>query len=152
MQIKQCTNADILFPLMQSWKETCNDETFGLLANVEWTIKHLDEIINRPGSAIFAMLDDNESAVGMIGVILFPSPISINIIAQEHFWYVMPEYRSGGIRLFKTAIRWAKSQGASHFMSSASMLASNLHDKVCSLYERLGMKKYETTYICKLGD
>ncbi len=152
MQIKQCQNAKILTSLIQNWKETCNDMTFGFIVDVERTIEHLDNIIKRPGTIIFTLINDKEEAVGMLGVVISKSPISEDWIANEHFWYVRPEHRNGGIRLLKTAIQWAQKQGCSHFTSTASMLASDLHDKVCKLYERMDMKKYETTYISILGE
>jgi len=98
------------------------------------------------------MLIENELPVGFIGVTMFQSPISVDRMATEHLWYVIPVYRGwGGIRLIKVAKAWARSQGCSHFIGNASMLASDLHDQVCELYEAMKMKKFETVYICPLG-
>ena len=55
------------------------------------------------------------------------------------------------MRLFRTAKKWAADNGCQYFMANASNLASDLHDKVCSIYEGIGMKKFETSYIKRIG-
>ena len=42
---------------------------------------------------------------------------------------------------------WAKENGCSHIIMTASNLASEMYDKVCNLYQRMGMELFETSFI-----
>jgi len=95
-------------------------------------------------------MNDNGEIVGYMGITSYKSPLSSQRIANEHYWYVLPEYRRASIRLIKAAIEWTKTRGCSHLQMSASNFASELHDRVCGLYEAFKMKKFETAYIMEM--
>jgi hypothetical protein len=68
-------------------------------------------------------------------------------LAVEKYWYVEKQYRIGGIQLLKQGYIWAKENGCSHIIMTASNLASGMYDKICNLYQRMGMELFETSYI-----
>jgi GNAT superfamily N-acetyltransferase len=84
--------------------------------------------------------------------VITKSILSKDLVGSEHLWYVKKDCRGEGKQLLITAMKWSKSRGCSHFMSTASNFASSLHDSVCKVYERMGMEKLETVYMCKLED
>ena len=151
--IEELKTTQGLLPLILSWKETCKSKELEMEANPLALLLDFKKIIGSEQGVLFGTKNKND-VIGVIGVIIFSSPIGNDLIANEHYWYVMPEYRKGtiGMRLLKKAIKWAESKGCTHFMGNASMLASDLHDNICSIYERIGMKKFETTYIMKIGE
>jgi GNAT superfamily N-acetyltransferase len=152
-QIEELKTTYGLEQVIESWRDTCNADDFGMDMDVPTFIKSFQDIIISQDSILFGAIADN-GIVGILGVFIFDSPIGKNLMANEHFWYVVPEHRKGtiGRRLVKKAIEWAKSKGCTHFVANASMLASNLHDNVCSFYKLIGMNKFESTYIMEIGE
>ena len=151
MKVQKCKEARILIPVLKHWEKEYNADNFGIKGDILVALQHLSEMIANIDCEVF-MLIEKDDPVGFIGVTMFQSPISVDKMASEHLWYVIPAYRGwGGLRLLKVAKAWAKAQGCSHFVGNASMLASGLHDQVCELYEAMKMKKFETAYICPLG-
>jgi len=147
IQIRKLKHDDDLTLLLEEWVEESNDDVFGIDCNPCHTERHL----KAGDQTVFVMIKD-EKPVGLIGVQLLNNPIGMGIMANEHLWYVSKVCRGiGSVRFLKHAMAWAKEKGCSHFMATASMLASDLHDSVCDLYESIGMKKFETTYISRLG-
>ena len=133
-----------LFPIIASWEKECNGVEMGL--DLDWAtfIAELQGLINGEDSDLLVLREN----VGCLGLQVINSPIGRNKIANEHFWYVLPEHRGiASLRLIREAENWAKKKGCSHLILNASTLASSLHDNVCKLYERFGMQKFETSYI-----
>lgn len=141
----------ILFPVIDSWFKEAQFEEFGIEHDFFSGVEDLTRLINSDDGALLVM-DINEKIIGFMGITVFKSPLSKQKIANEHYWYVLPEYRGRGIYLISSAYKWAKEKECSHIMMNASRLASQLHDKTCQIYERMGMKKFETTYIKQIGD
>ncbi len=135
-----------LAALMASWQDEYNGDAFGIVSDVFVFAGSLKKLIDDEDCVLLALLDDDK-VVGIFGIVVFSSPLNDNKMANEHFWYVIPKYRGRGIKLIHAAFDWAKQHKCSHIILNASCLAGNLHDKVCSIYERLGMKKFETSYI-----
>lgn len=147
MMIKECTDAQSLQSIFEAWEAEYNGNAFDIQAEVNIAISHVHQLINTPHCVVLVLYDVDEP-VGFMGVTIFSSPISDTKMATEHLWYVKPEFRGAkAIKMLDAAISWAKHRGCSHFLGNASMLASNLHDTVCKIYEGFGMKKFETTYI-----
>jgi len=140
----------LLSEIVNSWAAECNAEKFGLNKNFDSFYEELDALQNDETATLLVLYKDDKP-VGLMGVVIFVSPIGTNRIANEHFWYVLPNHRGvKSIRLIEEAILWAKDNGCSHVMMNASCLASDLHDKVCDIYEMMGMKKYETVYLMEV--
>ena len=145
MKVYLLDKSELLDEVADYWKAESNGNIFGMQVEKGCFLEDIQKMIDGEDSAIFVLVD--EKIVGFMGVRIFNSPLSSQRIANEHYWYVIPERRGiGSIRLIKEVIKWSKEQGCSHILLNASMLASDLHDKVCSLYEKLGAKKFGTTY------
>lgn len=151
MEIKLFNNdIETLRPIAESWFEFAKKNKFGIEGNVD---KHLLELgmMAVKDDADLIVLYDEDTPVGYIGLIYFISPLSEQKIAEEHYFYVVPEKRGlDSMRLIKSAKYLAGYKGCSHIIFNASNLASDLHDKVCSFYEKQGMKLFETSYIMSL--
>lgn len=92
-----------------------------------------------------------DKVVGALVGILSPHFMSRDVVAQELFWYVLPEHRSGsdGIRLLKDFKMWAKAQKASLFVM-ATFHQEGANETLSKLYESQGLKPIETHYLEEL--
>lgn len=144
-------DAETLRPVVDSWQLIASENTFGLLANdVDKYLSGLKDLADGDNSDLLVLYDDG-SPIGYIGLQYFTSPLSNQKMANEHYFFVIPEKRGlSSMRLIKQAKLLAKQKGCSHFIMNASNLASKLHRKVCKLYERLDMKLFESSYICEI--
>lgn len=139
-----------LVQVAESWASECNGEEMGIDIDVAVFLEKLAEFARGPDSELF-VIENDEIVFGILGMEIFDSPVGKQRICNEHFWYVIPEYRgASSIRLLRHGMKWAKEKGCSHIMLNASRLASNLHDEVCRLYERIGFKEFETVYVKKI--
>jgi RimJ/RimL family protein N-acetyltransferase len=90
---------------------------------------------------LLLIAEREDQVVGVIGVTIFPHPLSGERIAGELFWWVDPEARGTvGLRLLRRAETWAHLCGA----VKMQMIAPNQH--VERMYERLGYGFIESTY------
>lgn len=108
-----------------------------------------DLITGADSDIIVSTTDDgilDNSIVGMLGLTAFQHPISGELFATEFFWWVEPEYRGRGVRLLRTAERWARTRGA----RALQMIAPT--PEVADIYSRLGYEELETTYQLTLGE
>ena len=92
-------------------------------------------------NATILLAQNGKAPVGMIGVIATPHPYTAEMIMSEWFWYVDPDHRGWGVRLFKAAEAWAETQGVKHIIMAAP------DDKVAGFYKRLGYSPFESHYI-----
>jgi GNAT superfamily N-acetyltransferase len=154
MKVLICKNnhTELLRPLAEKWLAESNASSFGLKADVEQHLKDmLNNMVYQDGNDLLILQNDKDEVVGYMGLSTFKSPISDQLIANEHNYYVRPESRgAGGLRLLIEARKWAKGQGCSHLIMNASNLASDLHDKVCTLYQKMNMKHFESSYISEV--
>ena len=136
-----------LRPLVKAWKESCSCDKFGLEADVNILLVDVLELVANESSALL-LLQDGDEIIGLMGLVKFKSPFGTEYVANEHYMYIQEGRGSmGSVRFIKAAEDWARSHGCSHLMMNASNAASELHDKVCKLYERRDMLKFETSYI-----
>ena len=143
-------NVEPLRPIALKWQAECNSENLGIDINIETHLDDLQMLVSRERSDLLVLIDGNE-VIGYMGIAVIDSPVGEQVMANEHYWYVVPEKRGiASVRLFKAAELWAQVHRCSHILMNASYLASDLHDKVCRLYERFGMEPFETTYIKKV--
>ena len=137
------SNLDVI---ISCWHKECNGDDVGIDMSKQFFLDSLQELIDSDTDELLVLED--EEPIGLLGLTTFKSPLGNQIIANEHYWYVVPHRRGlGSLKLIKEAEKWARERGCSHLIMSASNLASDLHDTVCSIYERLGMTKFETSYI-----
>lgn len=138
---------DFLIPVLKMWQKEVKN--FELDMNIEI---FLDELLKEiKGNFSLILLTEGDIVTGFMGLRYEQSPIGSDKIASEHYWYVMPEYRTiGSMKLLSAAKELAEKNECSHLIITASNLASAMHDKVCGFLEKIKMKKFETSYITDL--
>lgn len=148
MRIKIFQNdVSVLEPVFRRWEDECKGIPMGIDLDLSTYLADLQKLVDDSNSDLF-VLWDNDIPVGYMGLRTFNSPLGRQLVATDHYWYVIPEKRGvSALKFLPLAERWARAKGCSHLMMSASMLASDLHDRTCKLYEKFGMEKFETTYI-----
>lgn len=97
----------------------------------------MHRLIGTDDMALFVMERD-AGVTGMIGMVIYPNPISGERTAGEVFWWVAPDARGSGVELLARAEAWAKAHGA----RKIQMVAPNA--RVARLYERRGYRYLET--------
>jgi GNAT superfamily N-acetyltransferase len=133
--------------IAEAWKAESNGNGFGLMMDADYYLADLKNLVEGEESDLLVLYDDN-GIIGYMGITTFQSPLGRQKLANEHYWFVLPDKRGfGSLRLLNFAKQWAKDNGCSHLIMNASNVASDMHDKMCRLYEELGMKKFETSYI-----
>lgn len=149
MKVIKATYEDIerLRPVALQWQKTCNGKDMKIDIDIETHLVDLASLIASDDADLFLLLKDNEP-IGYMGVKCFKSPLGNQLIANEHYLYVSSKFRGfSTLQLIRQARKWAKEKGCSHIIFNASKLASDMHDKVCCFYKRIGMKRFETSFI-----
>ncbi len=137
-----------LRPLLEAWHGEVQGNPFGLTLAEDILLAHLEAFRDTTG-AVLVLQSGAGRLFGLMGVCVYPSPLSGEICVEEHMWYVLPEHRSYKIsRSFLDAAEgWGKARGAQVFLLTDSLLANKQADRVARLYARLGFQPFETTYI-----
>lgn len=100
------------------------------------------------GMGVMFITEDKEELTGAIGAVITPNLFTGDVMASELFWYVREGYRGvSGIRLLKEMFAWANDLGVDDVMMGHLHFA--VSEKAESIYDRLGMKKFETMYLGK---
>lgn len=141
-----------LKPIATSWIEESNGDEFGLDIDVDKGVEQFRKMVMNDNADVLLLVIQGK-IVGFTGLLIFTSPLSDQRICNEHYMYILPKYRKGKnpIKIIHAAEDWAREHGCTHIMFNASNLASGLHDKVCRMYERLKMHKFETSYIAQIS-
>jgi GNAT superfamily N-acetyltransferase len=140
-------NVEPLRPLVNEWVEMAKRHCLGMDITAECVMSDLSR---QDWMQLFLLCEDYDVR-GFLAVEICPNPIGSDIVANERYWYVSPKARGiGSLKLFRAAKNWAKTCGASVFLSTASNLGSDMHDRLCELYEKLGMEKHQTIYSVRL--
>ena len=150
MRIERCTDdVEQLRPLVESWKLQAG-RTDGIVLDVEHFIAALAVWLKSGFPAtVLVLKSDQGRPLGFMGLCVFESPLGPQFIAQEHFWYVLPEHRSMAVSgmFLDAAYAWAKEHGAAAFSLTASRMANTEMERVCRMYERWGFRHYESSFI-----
>ena len=154
MKVRKATNVidDIeeLKLLALKWKEECKGEGFGIELVPQIHYSDLAGLIEKDDADLLLLMKRNK-VVGYMGIFSFDSPLGNQRIAEEHYWFVSDNKRGHGtMLLIRAARQWAKQHGCSHIIFNASCLASDMHDRLCRFYEKIGFRKFETSYIKEL--
>lgn len=97
------------------------------------------QLLTLPGRTIL-VAERGEGLIGMIGMMVYPHPMSGDAMASEVCWWVEPQHRGVGMRLLKAAETWARAAGA----TTLQMVAPN--PEVERFYQRVGFAQVETVY------
>jgi len=144
MQVSEVSNPEALVPLMERWYTKSNVNEFGMDVTVESALEDLKRWVKEYPN-VMLQAKHKGKLVGMIIVFALDNWMSSKPIAVEKYWY-----GQGGLELYRAAKKWAKDNGCSHFIASASHFAGGRHDRVKRLCEKLGMNLFETSYITEV--
>ena len=135
-------NIETLRPIVESWQKNVMTNEFGIIADdVNKYLAELHSIAFGQSSDLLVLYDRDEP-VGYFGLRYFSSPLGEQVMANESFYYVLPEKRSiSSLKLIKSAKMLAKMKGCSHLILNASNLASDSHEKLCRVYEKMNFQK-----------
>lgn len=96
---------------------------------------------------VVLVIEKEGALVGMAAALIYRVYVSRDdMTAQELFWWVEPEHRGAGRKLFEMLERRAKENGA----ASLSMIALESMKWVGRLYERAGYRPLDHTYVKRL--
>lgn len=96
-------------------------------------------ILANPEAAMWVCVRDG-ALIGMLAMLMVTHPMSGDRIASEIVWWMNPSARGAGVRLLRTAERWAKDGGA----VAVSMIAPT--DRVGQFYAAIGYAPVEVNY------
>lgn len=150
MRIEYATDPELFREVGEAWLAEAKYEEYGFKVTVDGIIADSKEWLASGLGAVIALVHEEKGYVGFMTVYCCEKFLGNDPIAFEKYWYVMPQYRIGAIRMLNEAKKWAKQQGATHIVLSASAMASGMYDKLCELYERLGMQVFEKSYVCRI--
>lgn len=135
--------------LVKSWQSEQNGSDFGLDLQTDNALAELDEWRNGESTVIITQENDDK-IVGFLCMFYVDSLLVNKRVAIEKYWYVLPEHRKSGARLLYEARNWARSNQCTHLIMVASNLASDMYSKVCRIFDKFGMKLFETTFITEV--
>ena len=166
-----CEPVRLLKPLTDAWVAECNANKMGIDVNEDVYFNDMRRLRDEENSELFVLEKDNglerdiiyrlahkkpsggprKKFVGFMGLRLYESHCGKEDIATEDYLYVLPKYRgkAGGM-LLDAAEEWAIEHGANHLLTTASRMASNLHDRLCMFYNKRGFIPFETSFIKNL--
>lgn len=90
--------------------------------------------------AVIYVAEVHGAVVGMMGLMRYVHPMSGELTASEVMWWVNPERRGCGVRLFRVGEAWAAASGA----TVIQMIAPS--PDVERFYARVGYEPVERTY------
>jgi len=154
MRVIAATNSvddiEALKLLAFEWMDEWNGKAFGIDLRLETHLQDLTRLIENEDSELFLLIK-MDRVIGYMGCTCFDSPLGNQKICQEHYWFVSGKNRGRGALLLLRAVKkWAKDKNCSHLIMNCSNLASDLHDRLCRFYEKIGYMKFETSYIKEL--
>ena len=150
MPIEALTDAGELSGLFDDWLSEQGVSDYGLRTDKEIGTKHFQLFCDNANTDVLVTRYGRD-ITGMLVMVCSPSVIGPDVMGAEQFFYVRPEYRGlAGLRLIRAGEKWARDRGCTHLIMSSSKPAGDVFDKVCRLYERLGMSFIEAGYIKKL--
>lgn len=135
--------------LVKCWRAEQNGDDFGLDLQVDNALVELEVWRQGEDTAIITQVVDGK-IIGFLCIFCTDSLLLNRRIAIEKYWFVMPDYRMGGVKLLHEARKWAKQNNCTHLAMVASNLASDKYEGVSRMFEKMGMKLFETSYITEV--
>lgn len=92
-------------------------------------------------------LEEGEDGLinGALGGMIHRDIYGEALIAEEFFWFMRPDTRGGGVRVYRAFELWAKARGGVSLQMVH--LLDSMPDKVARFYEAVGFKAAEIRYI-----
>lgn len=95
------------------------------------------------------VVEDGGKIVGGLALKIYVAQISGEKIAQEVMWFVLPKYRSWGVRLLRFAESWCKEKGVKKLVMVR--MGNEMGEKIDLLYRRMGYSLLEVHYVRDFG-
>lgn len=149
MRIEHTQDVELIRPLAERWLSECRAEDFGLEVSLTDIFADMRDWLKTLPSTILTAWE-NDHPVGFFAIFVCKSFLSSQKIALEKYWYAEPNAHRAGLVLYEEAVKWAKVNGCSHLLISASNLASGCHDKITRFCRAQGMKLFETSFLKEL--
>lgn len=133
--------------LGERWFREHRARKYGIDVSVDDILADGKVWMEHEDAAVIVALDGDEP-VGFLALFATESFLGKQRFAIEKYWYA-----TSGVAikmLMREAKNWAKEHGCSHLLMVASHIASDKYRKVIDLYHHLGMKLFETTFICEV--
>lgn len=137
---KESDKEKLLSLCEEFWASTCGD-----LCEFEreHTSSKLDQFISSGACIVSDHVD------GFILLVESSNLCNSQTICAEVAWYVSPESRGGlGVQLLNAAIRYCTIKGVSSL--SMMFMQSSMPDSIERIYDKLGFKLRETTYVKRI--
>lgn len=95
---------------------------------------------------VILVVEGEDGLVGATGALLHPHYFNANhLTGQELFWWIDPEHRGAGGKLFDALEAWVREQGASSFTMIA--LEALEAERVGKIYRRRGYRPVERSFV-----
>ncbi|HEX4275838.1 MAG TPA: GNAT family N-acetyltransferase [Bryobacteraceae bacterium] len=104
-------------------------------------------LLENGAGVIFGLFGDE--VMGALGGVRHRDPYSEEMIAAEMFWFVRPEVRGPGLRLYRAFEAWARAVGCNQIRMA--FLEDSMPEKVEAIYLRLGFHPVEKLYAKELA-
>ena len=101
------------------------------------------KILSQEIGVIFVLVE-GEEIIGAIGSMCHSDAYSQQLIAMEMFWYVLPEHRGPGMKLYRAYENWAREKGCNKIRMT--YLCDLMPEGLKTLYEDLGYYPIEVNY------
>ena len=150
MRIEYHNECDELVPLLEAWRTEQNGLSMGIDVTVDGFVNDINKWLTSLGGVILVAFDE-DNMVGFMVLITVPSELGNQKWGVEKGWYVLPKVPVAALLLYRRAEDWCRENGCSHFLMSASHLASDMHDRICTFYQKMGMNQFETTFIKEIA-
>jgi hypothetical protein len=152
MKIRYSQDAEDVRTLVERGKATCREAEFGFELSVDLIVQSIADWLKAfPGTLIIATEDDDEP-IGFAALSAHPTIGTETPVAVIKHWYAQPNRALVGPKLFCLARDWGTKQNCTHFMVSASQMASDHYESVVRFCRNVGMQEFETSYICRLNE
>lgn len=139
MTIREATSGDIAALVAMGTRFLGSVYAQKIHANAEALTRLSLGLLASPDAVIY-VAEAGGTVVGMMGLMRYEHPMSGEPTASEIMWWVEPDARGSGVRLFRVGEAWAKATGA----TVIQMIAPS--PEVERFYTRVGYEPVERTY------
>jgi len=151
VKIRTSQNAEDVRELFTRWRDICLADEFGISADVEVVIADLAKwLAHTEGTILLA--EEEGKAIGFLAIFSVMSNVGHDKFALEKYWYAEEGYGLCGAHLFVAGRAWARSHECKKLMVEISSMSSQHYQNAVRFCEKMGMKLFETTYMCDVSE
>lgn len=145
MMLDPTDDINALVPLLSEWGESAGG--YAMPMDMQSVLSTLKMFTSKKGSAVLVLVD-GESVKGFMGIYRSSNHLGRGHIARECLYFVSQKARRHAKRLISAAEEWAKGNGCSHLVLTASRLANpELFSRVERFYAACEFSIFETSFI-----